>query len=64
MNKITGLIKDELGGKIMTTFVGLIGKTQSLLIDDDDREDKKAKGTKKCVIKRKLENYTNCLEAI
>ena len=34
-------------------------------IIDNNREDKKAKGTKKCVIKRKLnlENYKNCLEA-
>ena len=32
---------------------------------DEDSEDKKAKGTKKCVIKRKIksENYKNCLEA-
>ena len=32
---------------------------------DDSQEDKKAKGTKKCVIKRKLkfQNYKNCLEA-
>ena len=32
---------------------------------DDGSEDKKAKGTKKCTIKRKLkfENYKNCLEA-
>ena len=32
---------------------------------DDGSEDKKAKGTKKCVIKRKIkfENYKNCLEA-
>ena len=32
---------------------------------DDDSEDKKAKGTKKCVTKRKLKfkNYKNCLEA-
>ena len=31
----------------------------------DASEDKTAKGTKKCVIKRKLkfENYKNCLEA-
>ena len=30
---------------------------------DDDTEHKKAKGTKKCVIKRRLmfENYTDCL---
>ena len=30
---------------------------------DDDTEHKKAKGTKKCVIKRKhmFENYTDCL---
>ena len=44
--------------------VGLRVKTYSYLIDEDN-EDKKAKGTKLCVIKRKLkfENYKNCLEA-
>ena len=32
---------------------------------DDSGEDKKAKGTKKCVTKRKpkFEDYKNCLEA-
>ena len=56
--KVIGLMKDELGGKIMTKFVGLRAKTYSYLIDDGS-EDKKAKGTKKCIIKRKLkfENY-------
>ena len=62
--KEIGLMKDELGGKIMTKFVGLRVKTYSHLIDDSS-EDKKAKGTKTCVIKRKLifENYKNSLEA-
>ena len=61
--KVIGLMKDELGGKIMTKFVGLRAKTYSYLIDDGS-EDKKAKSTKKCVIKRKLkfENYKSCLE--
>ena len=38
-------------------------KNLSLLCDDGSK-DKKAKGTKKCVIKIKLkfENYKNCLE--
>ena len=49
--KILGLKKDELGGKIMTKFVGLRAKTYSYLIDDVS-EDKKAKGTKKCVVKK------------
>ena len=43
--KVIGLMKVELGGEIMTKFVGLRAKTYSYLIDDD-REDKKAKGTK------------------
>ena len=42
---VIGLIKDELGRKIMTRFVGLRAKTYSYLIDDGT-EDKKAKGTK------------------
>ena len=38
-------MKDELGAKIMTKFVGLKAKTYSYLIDDSS-EDRKAKGTK------------------
>ena len=57
-----GLTKDELGGKIMTEFVALRPKTYSYLTDDCE-EDKKAKGTKKCVIKRRLKfiDYKDCL---
>ena len=62
--QVIELTKDGLGGKIMTKSVGLRGKTYSYLIDDGS-EDKIAKGTKICVIKRKnkFENYTNCSEA-
>ena len=56
-------MKDQFGGKIMTKFVELRAKIYIYLIDVDS-EDKKAKGPKRCVIKRKLkfENYKNCLE--
>ena len=40
-----------LDGKIMKKFVRLRVKTYSYL-KDDSSEDKKAKGTKKCVTKR------------
>ena len=40
-------MKDGSGEKIMIKFVGLRAKTCSYLIYDG-REDKKAKGTKKC----------------
>ena len=46
----------------MNEFVGLRAKTYGYLMDDDS-ERKKAKRTKKCVIKRRLmfENYKDCL---
>ena len=60
--KVIGLFKDELGGGIMIEFVGLRAKTYAYLMDDDS-EHKKAKGTKKCIIKRRLmfKNYKDCL---
>ena len=60
--KVIGLMKDELGGKIMAEFVAWRPKTYSYLMDDG-WSDKKAKETKKCVIKRRLKfsDYKNCL---
>ena len=69
--KVIGRFKDEIGGKIVTRFYGLRAKAYSFLIDsykDDDYEknkitNKKAKGTKKCVVKRELmfKNYKDSL---
>ena len=60
--KVIGLMKDELDGKIITEFVTLRPKTYSFLIDDG-KEDKKAKRTKKCIIKKmiKFNDYKKCL---
>ena len=60
--KVNGLMKDELGGKIIMEFVSLRPKTYSFLTDDG-KENKKAKGTKKCVIKKmiKFNDYKKCL---
>ena len=60
---VIGLFKDELGGKIMKEFVRLRAKTYAYLMNDDS-EHKKAKETKKCVIKprrRLFKNYKDCL---
>ena len=60
--KVISLMKDELGGKIITEFFTLRPKTYSFLTDDG-KEDKKAKGTKKCIIKKmiKFNDYKKCL---
>ena len=64
VKKVIRLMKDKLGWKMMTKFVGLKTKTYSHLTDGSS-EDKKAKGTKKCVVKKPLEfeNYKKFLEA-
>ena len=60
--EVIGLFKNELGGKIMKEFCALRTKTYAYLMDDDT-EKKKAKGTKKCVNKRRLmfKNYEDSL---
>ena len=65
------MFKDEVGGKIMTEFCAFRVKTNSFLIDEYTDADyaknkitnKKAKGTKKSVIKRALmfKNYKDSL---
>ena len=69
--KVIGKFKDELNGQIMTEFIALRAKAYAFLIDcyNDNEYDKnniinkKAKGTKKCVIKRELtfKNYKDSL---
>ena len=60
--KVIGLMKDELGGAIMTEFVALRPKLYSYK-KLDGWEDKKCKGIKKCVVKKTLtfEDYKTCL---
>ena len=60
--KVIGMFKDELGGKIMTEFCALREKAYAYKLDGNT-EMKKAKGTKKCVVKRELmfENYVDPL---
>ena len=70
-NKVIGKFKDDLGGKIMSEFCALRAKTYSFLIDDysdDDYEknkiiNKKAEGTRKCIVKREIifKNYADAL---
>ena len=60
--KVLGLMKDELGGGIITEFVTLRHKAYSDKTQDNI-ELKKAKGTKKCIINKMLSfnDYKNCL---
>ena len=52
-------MKNEFDKKITKEFPKLRAKSYSYLIDDGS-EDKKAKGTKKCVIKKlNLKDYKN-----
>ena len=60
--KLIGKFKDELGGKVMTEFCALTAKAFAYKLDDDT-EMKKAKSTKKCIVKRELafKNYMDSL---
>ena len=51
--KVIGMFKHELGGKIMKEFCARRAKTYTYLMDDDS-ENKKAKGVKRCIVKKKI----------
>ena len=59
--KVIGLMKDKLGGAIMTEFMALRPKLYSYK-KLDGLKDKKCKGIKKCVVKKTLtfEDYKIC----
>ena len=62
--KVIGLMKDELGGDIITEFVALRPKAYSYIcITNNFIEMKKAKSTKKCAVNKMLrfEDYKRCL---
>ena len=59
--KVIGLMKDELGGKIMNKFISLRPKMDSYRVEES--EPKKCKEIKKCVVKKTItfEDYRRCL---
>ena len=61
--KVIGLMKDELGGKIMIEFVSLRAKIYAYRKIDKKVEEKDCKGTKKCVVAAGLtfDDYKTCL---
>ena len=60
--KVIDLFKDELGGRIMTEFCALRTKAYAYKLNNDT-EMKKAKGTKKCIVKREI-TYKNYADAL
>ena len=59
--KVIGLMKDELGGKIMKEFISFRSKMYSYRVEES--EPKKCKGIKKCIVKKTIsfEDYKRCL---
>ena len=62
IKKIPAPFKGELGAKIIKGVVAIRPKTYAC-ITDNSIEHKKAKGTRKCAIKREIifESYKDCL---
>ena len=56
--KVIGLMKDELGGRIMTEFVALRPKLHTYKTLGGSG-DKKCKGVKKCIVKKTLD-FEDC----
>lgn len=60
--KVPGLFKDEMNSNVISSFVGLRSKMYSIKVGGVEKV-KKAKGVKKCVLKKKIsfDDYVDCL---
>jgi len=60
--KVSGLMKDENNGAVMTEFVGLRAKMYAMRVDSK-KDTKKVKGVKNSVVTRIItfDDYTRCL---
>ena len=61
--KFIGIMKDDLGGKLMIEFVALRAKMYAYKKLDKKLEDKCSKGTKKHIVAKRLtfDDYKTCL---
>ena len=61
-NKVLGMFKDEVGGKVIDKFVGLRAKLYPYKMFEGE-ESKKCKGVKKSVVKKSIthKDYKKCL---
>ena len=59
--KVIGLMKDELGGEIMSAFVTLRPKMYAYKVGNS--KSKKCKGIKKCIVRKTIsfDDHKNCL---
>ena len=64
--KVIGKFKDELGGKVMSEFIGLRSKSYAFTYIDNnniERCDQKLKGIKKNIIKETI-NFKHCYNCL
>lgn len=61
--KIPGLMKDELNGEVLKSFIGLRAKMYVMKTEKSENKIRKAKGIKKCVVKKQItyNDYLNCV---
>ena len=61
--KVIGMMKDETAGNPVREFVGLRSKMYSYVVEKGKKENKKAKGIKKCVTEKGIRHadYKDCL---
>ena len=60
--KVIGMLKDEVGGRQTSEFVGLRTKLYSYVLDSSNEQEKKFRGVKKAVVNKDInfQDYEDC----